>query len=151
MIEFSFDNLKTWAANRGIDEWCTTEADSLGTAEAEALYDTVLRAAYRRVNNLAEADALDWPALIAECAEPANEPACECGQVIGVRCEWRGPLQDAVTVEYVPEHLQAQCEAAGGVGEYPHGDSQRIRCAPECADWLVESDPDWFWIVESST
>ena len=86
-----------------------------------------------------------------ECNEDclhSPSPACECGEIHGVRCAWAGPSSEAVTVEYVPEYMRAQSAAAGGAGEYPFGYSRRIRCAPECSTLLVESEPAWFWIIQ---
>jgi hypothetical protein len=62
---------------------------------------------------------------------------CECGQATGERCEWSGPIDQTVLVEYMPEQYRASHEAAGNSGVYPHNGAVRIRCERSCADRLA--------------
>ena len=61
---------------------------------------------------------------------------CECGEVTGVRCEWSGPREQTVVVEWMPEHLRASHEAAGNGGVYPHNGAERLRVYADCADHI---------------
>ena len=63
---------------------------------------------------------------------------CDCGQADGHEsCEWWGPANDTVVVEYMPEHLRASHRTAGNSGSYPHNGAVRIRCEQSCADRLA--------------
>ena len=65
---------------------------------------------------------------------------CECGKFDGNSgpCDWWGPASETVVVEFMPEHLRASHEAAGGnFGVYPHNGAERIRCERSCADRLA--------------
>ena len=70
---------------------------------------------------------------------------CECGEWSGEACNWRGPRADTVIVEFMPEHLRASHEAAGGGdrGVYPHNGAVRIRCERSCAARIIEADGKW--------
>lgn len=62
---------------------------------------------------------------------------CNCGALTGERCNWFGPLDETVIVEYMPEHLRASHTAAGNSGVYPHNGAQRIRVEASCADSIT--------------
>ncbi len=73
---------------------------------------------------------------------------CDCGQAGGdAPCEWRGPVAETVLVEWMPLALRASHEAAGNRGRWPGNGAERLRCCRECADRLVEADPEWTEIV----
>ena len=70
----------------------------------------------------------------------ANElRRCECGEITGVRCEWVGPSDDMVVVEWMPIYLRASHEAAGGRGVYPHNGAQRLLLEKGCAEMHQEA------------
>jgi hypothetical protein len=73
---------------------------------------------------------------------------CECGEVIGERCQWSGPKSETVRVEYMPEHLRAQHEEARNSGVYPHNGAHRIRVERACAEGLLETEEGWASIVD---
>ena len=77
-----------------------------------------------------------------EEADP-DTGACECGQATGVACEWTGPINETVIVEWMTEYLRASHEAAGGGGGvWPHDGSLRLRVERSCADRLASDDQD---------
>ncbi len=75
---------------------------------------------------------------------------CECGTATGFPCAAE-LFEDAVLLEYMPEFLRRSHEAAGNSGVYPHNGATRFRCAPDCADLLIEENPGWAEIVEVSS
>ncbi len=84
-----------------------------------------------------------------EVIEPSERhDSCECGDVTGTPCGWRGPRADTVLVEYMPEHLREGHAAAGGAGVYPVNGAVRIRCERSCAEAIVETEDGWAEIVE---
>lgn len=72
--------------------------------------------------------------------EKSNQ--CECGEVFGERCA-RELGNDAVAVEWMPEHLRASHAAAGNAGSFPLNGASRLRCAPACASMIADQDPEW--------
>lgn len=74
---------------------------------------------------------------------------CECGEWSGERCEWEGPRNSTVVVEWMPVHLRASHMAAGGnSGIYPQNGAQRLRVHHECADRILKDDSEWSDLVE---
>lgn len=78
---------------------------------------------------------------------------CECGQWTGERCQWVGSPDATVMVEFMPDYLRASHAAAGAAGiddagRYPYNGAIRVRCERECAELIIENDPDWARIVE---
>lgn len=65
---------------------------------------------------------------------------CECGEASGVACEWTGPSAETVVVEWMPLHLRASHDAAGGSGVYPYNGSVRLRVERTCAERMAEDD-----------
>lgn len=59
---------------------------------------------------------------------------CECGKVTGEKCQWTGPIEETVIVEYMPDSLRDSHEAAGNRGIYP---------AKSCADLIVKTNDGW--------
>jgi len=98
-------------------------------------------------------DAPSWgPALavaerIRDEAEAADE-GCGCGEWSGVRCEWSGPQDQMVTVEWMPKEHRASHVAAGNRGIWPHNGSSRVLVSRECAQSIVEHDGEWAEIVD---
>lgn len=37
---------------------------------------------------------------------------CQCGEILGERCAWVGPVSETVEVRYIPEHLVRQAQEA---------------------------------------
>lgn len=69
--------------------------------------------------------------------------SCECGEWSGGTCEWSGSTDDAVIVEWMPEHYRASHRAAGNRGTYPANGARRICVSRECADLMIETDGEW--------
>jgi len=67
---------------------------------------------------------------------------CQCGQATGVACEFDGPADELVTVEFMPPYLRASHRAAGDWGSYPANGAWRLRVTPECADMLDDDDDE---------
>lgn len=77
----------------------------------------------------------------------AKDWVCECGEWSGERCQWSGPVEETVLVEYMPEIHRASHTAAGNRGSYPANGARRIRVEYSCAELIVEHDGDWAEIV----
>lgn len=75
---------------------------------------------------------------------------CECGQWCGVRCEWTGPRDETVIVEWMPEPLRASHTAAGNRGVYPRNGAQWLRVSAECAASMLAHDGEWCEAVTSA-
>lgn len=89
-----------------------------------------------------------------EVCQWAPEWRCQCGEVWGEFCFWRGPREETVVVEWLPEYLRASALAAGGwAGGYPASGAVRIRVSRECADVILEheTEGDWAYVVEEGT
>lgn len=72
---------------------------------------------------------------------PATE-TCRCGDYTGEPCAWKGPRDETVLVEVMPDYLRASHRAARNWGCWPHNGAMRIRVHEECALMLERSDPD---------
>lgn len=72
---------------------------------------------------------------------------CQCGRWTGDPCEWDGPREQMVVVEWMPIYLRASHVAAGGRGEWPHNGAERIRVSHACAATMVEYDPEWVEVL----
>lgn len=75
---------------------------------------------------------------------------CQCGAITGERCEWTGPVDQTVLVEYMPEYLRASHVAAGNRGVWPHNGSERLHLSAECAETWTRDDPEWVTRVEEA-
>lgn len=75
---------------------------------------------------------------------------CGCGEWLGERCNWTGPMAEMVVVEWMPEYLRSSHEAAGNAGQWPHNGAVRVAVQWECADMVVEASPNWARIVEGA-
>jgi phage gp45-like len=73
---------------------------------------------------------------------------CGCGEWTGESCDWTGPLDEMVVVEYMPEAIRETHIAAGNSGVYPHNGSIRVAVELECAERAVEIDGEWVEIVD---
>ena len=74
------------------------------------------------------------------------EQICECGEAVGMQCA-NTVVDDAVTVEFMPECLRSSHEAAGNQGVYPFNGGERLRCHPDCADEIIEDNEGWAEIL----
>lgn len=87
----------------------------------------------------------------AEIEDPTGQTVrCACGEWSGVRCQWSGPREETVVVEYMPDHLRSSHEAAGNRGNrgaYPHNGARRIRVDRSCAEAMVRDDGDWCEVI----
>ena len=74
---------------------------------------------------------------------------CKCGEWTGERCNWTGPREETVIVEYMPEYLRSSHDAAGNHGHYPSNGAIRVRVERSCANLLLadESEQEWARIV----
>ena len=68
---------------------------------------------------------------------------CECGTATGVSCEWSGPRDETVLVEWMPEQHRESHRAARNSGTYPANGAVRLRVSEGCADLLLETDGEW--------
>jgi hypothetical protein len=69
---------------------------------------------------------------------------CQCGEWDGQdACWWEGPIEDTVLVEFVPDQYRGTALAAGDTS----GMTWTIRVERECAQRMLEFDPEWVWIV----
>jgi hypothetical protein len=75
---------------------------------------------------------------------------CECGRVMGERCEWTGPRAETVVIEWMPEQHRVDHTRAGNSGSYPYNGAVRLRLGASCAERVAETDGEWTSIVESS-
>lgn len=66
---------------------------------------------------------------------------------MGEACEWCGPLEKMVVVEYMPQSLRESHRAARNSGSYPCNGAVRVAVKRECAERLVEYDSDWSTIT----
>lgn len=73
--------------------------------------------------------------------------ACACGEVTGEACDWRGPTDETVLVEFMPRYLRASHEAARNSGVWPHNGAKRLHMYRECADLIVRTEDGWAEIV----
>lgn len=55
-----------------------------------------------------------------------------------------------VIVETMPGCWRESCEASGNRGRWPNTDAERFAVTRECADALIEMDPDWTVEIEDS-
>lgn len=76
-----------------------------------------------------------------------DQTTCECGQWSGVPCGWRGPSEQMVVVEFMPEVLRESHRAARNSGQYPHNGAVHITVERECAQLIIENDPGWAAIL----
>lgn len=72
---------------------------------------------------------------------------CECGEWMGERCNWSGPREEMVLVEWMPNYLRASHEAAGNRGSYPHNGSVRVLVEKSCAENILQHDSEWTSVV----
>lgn len=75
---------------------------------------------------------------------------CGCGEIFGERCDWVGPVEETVLVEYMPEWLRSSHEAAGNSGRYPLNGADRVRVQKTCAELLLGTGPEWVSIVSDA-
>lgn len=74
---------------------------------------------------------------------------CECGEILGDRCAWVGPVADTVVLEYMPPDVRSSHIAAGyrdilSAGRYPSNGAVRIRVHRPFAEQLADA---WTRIV----
>jgi hypothetical protein len=94
----------------------------------------------------------DYVSEIVVAAERERETTtarCECGEWCGEGCQWSGPSDQMVLVEYMPEEHRISHTAAGNRGSYPDNGAVRIRVSDECAANMIEHDGEWCEIVEA--
>ena len=70
---------------------------------------------------------------------------CECGHITGDACNWSGPREQTVVVEWMPPCWRASHAAAGNGGSYPANGAMRLRVERSCAELIC--DDDWTFIV----
>lgn len=89
-----------------------------------------------------EAEEVEAEEVEAEDDAEAGATPCECGEATGVQCEWTGPEDETIVVEWMPHHLRASHEAAGNWGVYPLNGAIRLRVHPECADRIMSDEEE---------
>lgn len=82
----------------------------------------------------------------------AEHYRCGCGEWTGQACEWTGPREEMVVVEYMPECLRESHRAARNSGVYPHNGAVRVACCRQCAEELLalDGEDEWSEIVQRS-
>jgi hypothetical protein len=88
--------------------------------------------------------------IAAPSALAAADVHCKCGAWSGDRCQWSGPLGDTAVVEWMPRYLRGSHAAAGSRGVYGANGAERIRVSSDCAQQMLDRDPDWCSIVSYS-
>ena len=73
--------------------------------------------------------------------------SCRCGEISGVMCDWEGPAEELVLVEYMPLSLRDQHREARNSGRYPHNGAERMALLEACAISLVSEDDAWSEIL----
>jgi hypothetical protein len=76
-------------------------------------------------------------------AKHAAPVRCECGQWSGVQCDHVGPADTMVMIEVMPSAWRNSHADAGNGGSWPHNGATRITVTPTCAQWIIETDPQW--------
>lgn len=85
------------------------------------------------------------PALRAAKALAESWCRCECGEWTGERCNWSGPIDETVQVEYMPRQHRSSHTAAGNKGSYPANGAVIVRVEQSCADALLEDETEHEW------
>lgn len=74
---------------------------------------------------------------------------CDCGQIHGQgKCNWTGPIEEMVTVEFMPDWIRDSHEASGNSGSYPHNGAERYAVSKSCTDSL-DLDEEWCQIISA--
>jgi hypothetical protein len=72
------------------------------------------------------------------------EPACQCGELGGPPCGWRGPRSKMRRIKFVPPSERATQTAAGRtVHDLFLAALVTATCEAGCAEALIAADPDW--------
>jgi hypothetical protein len=143
-----------------------TEQRSAAIAAATtalAQWDAVIDAAARGDHDAAiitlwpaAAEARDWGDSAPEDAalDAIQEyvdhvkPCCECGELTGDTCGWRGPRSETRLVKFVPPSERETQRAAGRTVHNLGGYILNVaRCEAGCAEELIATDPDWVTYV----
>lgn len=126
-------------------EWDSDQIRDSGGVEVEITPEN--EAVRRRVEHI-------LGQTLQEVCQWTPEWRCQCGEVWGEFCFWRGPREETVVLEWMPECFRASVVAAGGWGGgYPANGAVRIRVSRECADVILEheTEGDWAFEVEDPT
>lgn len=115
----------------GEDEARECLAELLATEDADASIQDIAGDAGLTERHLARQEEED---------EVDEDVHCECGEITGEACSWKGPEDETRTVDHMPEWLRASHEAAGNSGTYPHNGAQRLTLHVECAERLAEDE-----------
>lgn len=76
-----------------------------------------------------------------------TEIHCECGEAMNEACNWSGPKEKTVIIEWMPDQYRASHEAAGNHGWYPHNGSAHLRVYNGCANHLLAHDSEWTKLI----
>lgn len=129
-----------------------TRTYSIETQHGDAIAQGLQDADDARLRAYANADRLGETLYLVSSDGEATEITtknrrCGCGAWTGERCVYVCQPTVLVTVEYMPEHLRSGHESAGSRGSYPSNGAVRVRCAQDCASFLLYVDPEWSRIV----
>jgi hypothetical protein len=75
---------------------------------------------------------------------------CQCHAWSGgVKCWWSSVDEDdMVTVEWMPHELRPALEDVADAGEYPRNGAVRSMVTRQCAQRMLEEDPNWVEVIE---
>lgn len=68
---------------------------------------------------------------------------------MGSQCNWSGPREEMILIEWMPPYLRESHRAAGNAGVYPHNGSVRALVEWSCGQTLLDAEPDWAREVEA--
>lgn len=75
---------------------------------------------------------------------------CQCGEITGHRCDWIGPADEVVTVEWMPPAHRDSHNTARNSGRWPANGALRLTVSDECAELLEEAEgeySEWLSVV----
>lgn len=88
--------------------------------------------------NPGDVDSVTW--------EPAPAPVvrCQCGEITGEACRWRGPIDGTEMVTWLPGQWR---DTATACGDSWSGLARRLRLETSCAESLAKSESEGEWLL----
>jgi hypothetical protein len=77
-----------------------------------------------------------------------NAHRCECGEVTGQPCGWRGEIDETTILEFMPECWRDSHRSARNHGTWPDNGALRLRISKKCvaalaSEWTRDIGPGW--------